>query len=213
MRKISEIYEEYNIMRNLREHQMRVAAVALQIADNFSEDLDKKIIIVACLLHDMGNILKSDLNVFPEFVLPEGVDYWEKVKSEFMERYGTDDHEAHLKIATELGVSDGVLECIDAVGFENWSKTYKEGDWHEKISAYADSRVAPYGVVPLEDRLEEARVRYPVLGSEAEQGRKIVYDFMREIEKDIFLNSSIKQSDITDESIKSYLEKLKDFEI
>ncbi len=64
MRKISEIYEEYKIMPNLREHQLRVAAVAAQICDNFNKPLNKKEIITACLLHDMGNIIKFKLELF-----------------------------------------------------------------------------------------------------------------------------------------------------
>lgn len=192
---------------------MRVASVAWQICDLFAEKLDTEIVVQACLLHDMGNIIKSNFNVFPDFVKPEGVEYWEKIKSMFVEHYGNDDHNAHLQIAKELGVSDRVLNCIDAVGFKHWSKTYNEGDWYEKIVAYADSRVAPYGVVLLEERLEEANSRYPSVGFNGIDDREIVYNFMREIEREIFSKCSLKPEDITDESIKPYLEKLKDFEI
>ena len=78
---ISEIYEEYKIMPNLREHMLRVAGAASLICDNFTEPLNKEEIISACLLHDMGNIIKFKLDYFPEFNKPEKAEYWQNVQS------------------------------------------------------------------------------------------------------------------------------------
>ena len=78
-------------MPNLREHQLRVASVAAQICDNFFEPLNKKDIVTACLLHDMGNIIKFNLNYFPELIKPEGIEYWQKVQNEYKKKYGNDE--------------------------------------------------------------------------------------------------------------------------
>ena len=77
--KISEIYEKYKIMPQLQEHMLRVTAVASLIAGKFGKKLDKRTIITATLLHDLGNMAKIKLGTFPEFVQLLGVDYWEKV--------------------------------------------------------------------------------------------------------------------------------------
>ncbi len=60
MKNASEIYAEYRLMPNLKQHQFRVAAVAEIICKNLSEVVDKDNIILACLYHDMGNIIKFD---------------------------------------------------------------------------------------------------------------------------------------------------------
>ena len=73
--KISEIYQKYQIPPHLQLHMYRVSAVAWTICDNFDEELDKIKIVAADLLHDMGNIIKFDLKLFPEFLEPEGYDY------------------------------------------------------------------------------------------------------------------------------------------
>ena len=66
MKNITDIYEKYKIMPLLAMHQIRVAAVAMMICDSLSVPIDKDSVIKACLLHDIGNIIKFDLNHFPE---------------------------------------------------------------------------------------------------------------------------------------------------
>src|SRR3954452_25294278 len=98
MKKVSEIYSEYKIMPALQQHQLRVAAVAAMICDSLP-GTDKETVVIACLFHDMGNIIKSDLSYFPEFVQPEGLEYWEKVKQEYIQKYGSDENAATKEIA------------------------------------------------------------------------------------------------------------------
>jgi len=98
-RKISEIYREYKTMPSLQEHMLRVGAVASLICDNFYESLPKEEIITACLLHDMGNIIKSQLGYFKDFPETKNLEYWKKVKDEYIEKYGKDEHVAVIIIA------------------------------------------------------------------------------------------------------------------
>ena len=76
---ILEIYKEHNVMPNLQEHMLRVAAVASLICDNCTEKLNKEDIITACLLHDIGNIVQFQLSYFPEFNKPQGIEYWQGI--------------------------------------------------------------------------------------------------------------------------------------
>src|SRR3989338_10487921 len=116
-----EIYAAYKIMPALQLHQLRVAAVGKLICDNFNPSSGGTVnahdVILACLFHDMGNILKFNLTYFPEFLEPQGLEFWEAVKAEYKERYGKDQHEASKEIGREIGLSGPVVEIIDAIGF------------------------------------------------------------------------------------------------
>src|SRR3989344_8748672 len=100
-----EIYSAYKIMPSLQLHQLRVAAVAKLLCEGCTKPINEHDVILACLFHDMGNIIKSELSYFPDFTEPEGVEYWERVKADFVEAYGTDSHTANIAIAKEIGFS------------------------------------------------------------------------------------------------------------
>jgi len=50
-------------MPQLDEHQLTVAAVADFICAHFNGNINRNNIVKACLLHDMGNIIKFDLSI------------------------------------------------------------------------------------------------------------------------------------------------------
>jgi HD domain len=209
---ISEIYTEYKIMPSLQMHMLRVAAVASLICDNFEESLDKEDVIAACLLHDMGNIIKFKFNV-PEFLAPEGLEYWEKVQKEFRNKYNTDSPSvATNEIVKEIGVSDKVFNCINTISFLGAKENVETNDFNRKISAYSDDRVTPYGVVSLEERLADLRNRYDYRGGDTPERRNFE-ESIRQVEKQIFVKCKIKPEDITDEAVAPIIEKLKDFVI
>ena len=65
---IFNIYAKYKIPPQLQTHQLRVAAVAKTICEHLWPKLsDMRTIISTCLVHDMGNIIKFDLDKFPKF--------------------------------------------------------------------------------------------------------------------------------------------------
>jgi len=234
---IKEIYEKYYIMPNLQLHQMRVAAVAWQIADNIDvssthihpsfkkkegegRGFDIPDLITACLLHDMGNIIKFDLTLFPEFLEPQGLEYWQKVKDEFIEKYGNEEHQAIYSIAKEIGISDKAFEILNSIGFSKTIENLKNDDMSSKIACYSDHRVTPKGVVGMEQRIEEGRERFKMNKKiPKEQEEKYIKDFeetklaMIQLQKQVFDNCKIKPNEITDDSITSYLNKLENFSI
>jgi len=211
---ISEIYQEYKIMPSLQEHMLRVAAVASLICDNFDEPFPKKEIITACLLHDMGNIIKSDLVTFPEFLEPEGLDYWQKVKNEYVERYDPDEHVAVIIIAKKIGVSELVLNLINSIGFRKIINNVSSGtDFMTKISAYSDMRVGPYGAISLPDRLTDLAKRYASKSLLDSEEIKEIHKSFYEMEKQIFTKCKIKPEDINDETIKPFISSLRNFVI
>ena len=213
-RTISEIYDEYEVGLGTREHMLRVAAVASMICDNFDESLPKDEIITACLLHDMGNIIKSDLNYFPEFIQPQGLDYWQSVKDKYIEKYGDDEHEATIKIMRELNVSQEIIKLVNQVDFSFLCKNFSGNDFRIKIVNYADMRVDPHGVVSYEERQEEARKRYknrPELY--IIQNRDELTACGKGIEKQIFAKCKIKPEDINNATVAPLITDLKNFVI
>jgi len=212
MKTISDIYKEYKIMPNLQMHMLRVAAVASMICDNFTEPLLKEDIITAALLHDMGNIIKFRLDYFPKFLEPEGLEYWQRVKDEYAEKYGNDEHIATIKIAQELRVSSSILELIKALSFFGAPKVALGDNFGDKIVEYCDSRVTPFGVVTLEERLTDLRTRYAHRGVDTPE-RRAYQDAVRQMEEQIFSKCKIKLEDITDESVAPIVAELKNFVI
>ena len=218
MRTAGEIYAEYRIMPSLQLHQLRVAAVAKMICDNLIVPVDSRTVVLAAILHDMGNILKFDLTVFPESVQPEGLEYWKTVKADFEKKYGTDQHAASLAIAKELGLSEEVQKCIDSVAFAKAEEVRDASSIEQKICEYADSRVAPHGIVPMDERLEEGRKRY--LNRTVETGlaaARARFDALKkaeeDIERDIFSHSRIQSTDITDAATAPLIEELRKYPV
>ncbi len=214
MKTVQEIYSEYKIMPNLQEHQLRVAAVAKIITENFNKPLDLESIVTACLFHDMGNILKSDLARFPEFVEEKGIEYWQKVKDEFLQKYGPDEHVATQIIAKEIGLNVGATECLNHIGFSNLGRNEIGDSFENKICNYADMRVGPHGIISLEEHYIDGQKRYAtskhVIASEKYEE---LANSGRIIENQIFSYTKIKPEEITDEKIKGLMEELRNKEI
>jgi len=214
MRNIIEIYKEYKIMPMLAMHQMRVASVAMEICESLDIEIDKESVIKACLLHDMGNIIKFNLANSPEWNKPEGTEYWQTVKDEYISKYGSNEHKASLAIISEIGMTNRVRDLVNCIDASVARKIVEEDDFEKKICAYVDNRVSPHGVVSAEEHSLNAKERYKNHPHAFSEENRI--SFMKNldlIEKQIFSHSNIKPEDINDESIKNYLEKLQDFSI
>jgi hypothetical protein len=211
MRRITDIYKEYKTPPALGEHMLRVAAVASVICENFDKELPKTDIVTACLLHDMGNIIKFKMDALPGFFEPEGVEYWQDVQDEYKKKYGSDEKIANVKIAKELKVSDKILELIEAIRFLGAEDLLNE-NFEKQIVDYCDNRVSPFGVVALEGRFVDLRKRYTNHG-EGTPERRAFENSLRQIEKQIFTKCKIKPEDINDKSVKPIIEKLRNFVI
>ncbi|MFA5751040.1 MAG: HD domain-containing protein [Candidatus Paceibacterota bacterium] len=219
MKKITEIYEKYDIMPNLKDHMLRVGAVAYLICENIEPSLlnkeEKSDIIEVCLLHDMGNIVKSDFSLLPPIKdSSKNVEYWKKKKEEYIKKYGEDDHEATMKILKEIGRRDNIIHSSDKNRFSLVCDNLNDTDFKIKIIQYSDFRVGPFGVLSFEERMEEAKERYKnrpeFLGGDS---REKLINCGLEIEKQIFLKCKIKPEDINDITVAPIIKELENFEI
>ncbi len=227
MQKILDIYEEYKIMPILQIHQLRVTAVATQICENINVEVDKESIITACLLHDMGNIIKFIIGSIPQSIEPLGLEYWQNVQHDFINKYGKDEHHATIHIAQELNINEKIVDLINCIGFHTAKDNLESNDFNKKICAYADMRVTPDGINSLENRLSNLKDRYHGenktsnldLGYEKDslelhiESRNLFEVSLREIEQQIFEKCSITPQDINDESVKNLILELQNYEI
>ncbi len=218
--RITNIYKNYDIPPILQVHMQRVTAVALIICENLSEisNDEKENVAKACLLHDIGNIIKFNLDYYPDLLQPEGKEYWQKVKDRFIEKYGNEEHKASEKIAQEIGVSKKVISLINAIGFPYGQIVFEKGDFLEMICCYSDQRVTPFGVSSLKDRVADGLDRIMknhnlTNKDEMIKTNKFYGAYFEKMEKKIFENCRIQPAEINDESISSYMNNLNEFEV
>jgi len=202
--RITELYERYEIPPWLADHQLTVAGVAGAICTE-TGSADAEDIITACLLHDMGNIIKFNFDKSIRGAETTDVEHWKAVQQRFIATYGTDVHAATLTIIDDISVSPRVREILDAVGFGHSVETLASGDVSKMIAAYSDMRVAPYGVVSLEERLADLTVRY---GSSPD--RTQFEEAFRSMEKRIFSGTGSTPNSVTQTGVDERKRALKD---
>jgi hypothetical protein len=161
---IRKVYARFSVPPNLAEHMKTVAQVVRVIRNHWQGvPIDWDFIILAALLHDIGNIVKFNFEAHPEFLGDEvvNIEHWKVVQRDIIARYGKDDHLASGNMLRELGVSQELLSTIQDKSFANAIEVAAGSDWNAKILLYADMRVMPHGVATLEERLADVRHRMP----------------------------------------------------
>lgn len=207
---IIEIYRKYHLPQNLQMHMLRVAACSNLIIDNWNEpEIDKQSIIRVSLLHDMGNMVKisEDFSKDEEFL---------KIRKQYFDKYGTNDHEINLEIGKQEGLTEKEISILDGKRSRKNEETLQSNSYERKICAYCDQRVAPDGVVSIKERLEDAKIRYknkPLSVWSNEEKANYLIECSLGIENQIMEHCKLKPKDINDNSIKTYIEKLRAYEI
>lgn len=207
---IIEIYKKYHLPENLQMHMLRVAACSNLIIDNWTgQEIAKESIIRVSLLHDMGNMVKIPENFSKD-------EEFLQIRKKFFYKYGTNDHEINLEIGKQEGLTEKEIIILDGKRSRKNEETLKSDSYERKICAYCDQRVAPDGVVGIKERLEDAKVRYknkPLSVWSNEEKANHLIECSLSIEKQIMKYCKLKPEDINDNSIKTYIEKLKEYEI
>ena len=197
----------------LATHMFRVAGVASMICDSSGVPIDKESVIAACLLHAMGNIIKSDLNQFAKFRGEKSLEYWEQVKQNYIKKYGANEHDASMEIAKELRVSKNILDLIYGVDFSNIHFMESKSIEYQ-ICLYADARVDPMGIVSFSQRLREGKERYKnTKHTIADTKWKLAEQIFNRVEKKLFAKCKIKSEDINNETVAPIISELKNFVI
>jgi len=219
MRTVTEIYDGYRIPPWLQLHQLRVAAVGSILADAHTK-ADKRMVILTCLFHDMGNILKFDLSPDGPLapLMGDTVAHWQAVKDDFARAYGPDEHVATIAIARELHLPSAVVALMQGISFSKMEQIRTKGPLELQICEYADMRVGPYGILPLQERVADLKARSRRRWAEGyakdmEEKFDHSAELLDEIEAELFAGIPLTPGDITDESMALTIDGLKRYEI
>jgi 5'-deoxynucleotidase YfbR-like HD superfamily hydrolase len=70
---IQDIYNSFKILPSLQLHMLRVAAVTQEVCKQIYTQLPvtSETLITIALLHDLGNLVKFDMTLFPDLFEPE----------------------------------------------------------------------------------------------------------------------------------------------
>ena len=209
MRSIIEIYHSFGIPEKLQMHMLRVAACSKLIVRNWNgENLDAEMLYRVLLLHDMGNLVKISENEY-------NCQSFRKNRAHYYSLFGYDDHAVSLQIGKELGLSEKELKLMEDKVFVNNEYILSCDSFETKIGAYCDQRVAPDGVLPLLDRLNQAKIRYKNKPNSSMNNPKTDYliECAVKIEKQVMNNCLIKPKDVNDTSISEYIEQFRRYQL
>ncbi|MFW5866093.1 MAG: HD domain-containing protein [Nanoarchaeota archaeon] len=203
---IDDIYDHFSIPFFLRTHMKTVASIGEFLCRYLDTDLDSDCIVAALLLHDLGNVVKFDLDssLSKQLCSSKEKEQLQQLQSDLKVRYGKSAPEATKQMIEELGVPDKIKWLVDNANWIN-IENVRDGDSVElKICAYADYRVSPKCIVSLEERLADLRRRYydhphtNQLSEDEVEKRNVAY---HDIEKQLFSKADIAPDDITEETI------------
>lgn len=130
---IIEIYNKYELPENLQMHMLRVAACCMKILDNWDSNIgiDNDSLIRIALLHDMGNMAKmsEDQITNPKFA---------KIRKQYIDKYGKDDHKINIIIGKQEGLTDKELDILDRKQLKRNKEIRNSDNYILKICAYCD---------------------------------------------------------------------------
>lgn len=158
---VKQAYTKYKIPPNLQKHMLRVSALSEILSENWNGVLsDTKSLTLACLFHDMANIIKFNFDK-PMLFNNENkrANYWKNVQKDYLRKYGQDVHRATLLICKELDLPKPVLTLIAKLEWNNTLLVLKKENFVSALSIYCDMRIGPFGILPLKERLENLQTR------------------------------------------------------
>ncbi len=211
---IDSIYAKYPIPKNLKQHMLRVTAVAEFVCDHWKgPQIDKDAVIAISLVHDLGNIVKMNFETEQGISMleeedKERIEYWKRQKKKAIERFGKSDHDANNNIVKELGLETSLQYLMENKVFVHNDIVASSTKWELKICTYADQRVGPFGILSLKERFDDFQKRYfnnpgPYAGIDVSNMIAQAYDFEKQIQQHV----DIPLDNIDDECVSHYLHK------
>ena len=186
----------------------RVAAIAAIICDNLRRHaVDRDEVIAAALIHDLGNIVKFDFTEDRTKVYGDeagkDLDHWRSVKAAVIEKYGSrDDHIVTNKMLAEIGVTERLKQIVELYFSPS---TVKSDDMAMRILLYSDARAGPKGVMNIKDRLDYVLNKWK--GTDRESYYAGFIGSFETLEEELASKMQIAPSQISDDSIRPYMEK------
>lgn len=207
--KVNQAYKVYQTPKNLQEHMLRTAALAGIILDNWvGAELDKDAIVKACTIHDIAKPMNFDLAKQAQFGVSESeIEELRQLQNHIKTTFGTEEHQATVGIAKEIGCSPNVVKCVDNLEWKYIPRLLEANDTSSLIPIYCDMRIGPKGILTLQVRLDELKNR--AQGDDYEDNVKNG----NALEQLISKNVNFDLNTITDEQINSKFENLLNLEL
>jgi len=224
---ITQLYKKYHVPKNLELHMFWVSALGQKIIDHWvGPKLHQKHTVSALLLHDIGNLVKFELNSswwlknMQKIVLEETnstnfLNNLKKAQTQMIKKYGKNSELANVAILKEIGVEKGIIELIEDHSWERLTVALNTENWEEKIVEYCDLRVIPNGLTTVENRMNDLRQRYQHRDSswadqESFQSR---LSLVKQLEDQLEERTNIQLKTITHKEIESLVLPLSNYEI
>lgn len=220
---IAEIYARYQVPPNLQQHMLWVAGVGKLALDHWqAEEISKKHVLEALLVHDLGNLIKFELNK-PESMrmmqtydeTTTSVEKWKQIQQQMVERYGSNADLANELIAQELGLHQETQILLMRHSFERLIEILDQDHWEEKLVFWSDLRIMPQGLASTQDRVQDLRDRYYY--RDTKWANPQIYNQWLQasltLEKQLNQRTSIDLHKITQQDLKSIVVKLTDYQL
>ncbi len=207
--KVKEVYQQYRTPKNLQKHMLRVAALGTIILKNWnSSNLDDNAIIQTLVLHDIAKPVTFEISKQAQFVSnPEELKILEENIRFLIDNYGTNEHDAALKIFQEIGLSKNAQRLINKLEWHYIDRLMVTGDTEALIAIYCDMRIGPEGLLSIKERLHELHKRAPM-----DQFEKRLQSAIK-LQKLIQSNVDIDLENIQDEQVEQMAKSLYNQEI
>lgn len=220
---IVQIYQNYQVPPNLQQHMLRVGAVGKLALDHWQgEKIDKQHILDALLVHDMGNLIKFELDKQQSKKMLKttkktkaSTKNWKKIQQQMIERYGSNADRANELIAQELSLHQRTQKLLMHHSFERLVEIAPENHWEEKLVFWADLRIAPQGLVSAEARIQDLKDRYE--HRDERWADSSLYNLWLKtaitIERQLNQRTSINLQEITQQDLEPIVEQLTAYQL
>jgi len=212
-RQCFDIIKEYHVPSHILSHSLAVAKLAVFLAERLKEKgtaVDVDLVDRACLLHDIARVCDfEELNYsnFEQAVTEQDRAKWQQIREKYKEI-------RHEDIAYEILREKYPLLALTIKKHRYMAmldEKTRPNTWEEKLLYYADMRVMHDKIAPLKTRLREAHKRNVHLHSTKTQSKintARVDPLIYSLEEEIFDKIALSTSEVTDEFIDSYPNKI-----
>lgn len=212
---IQDVYTQYNTPGNLQRHMLDVAGMVCAIKDKWiGRDVDWGATLTAALLHDVGNIVKFDLDKYPHLLGSEQprIEYWRDVQQSTIKKYGNNDHVATTMMLQEMSISKKIIQIISKKSFGNSAQLRNSNDSESRLLLYCDLRILPGGLGSLDSRLKDIKERLTKYSRRTDFDDLV--DACYDIEDDINRSVSLDiRADIDTQALDTFTKNLRQYEL
>ena len=196
---VEQLWDEYHVPPNVREHMKSVAKVAVFLAKKLKEKgihVDVGLAERSALLHDLMRSANFDNLDMQKGAPMEDVEFWNQMKH----KYGNIHHgESAADILAEKYPE--VADVIKGHITENIKDGLPGAGWELKILVYADARVMHDKIVSMKERDKDADKRHGKFYEELKKSTGIDYkkkarETIHNVEKEIFEKLDITPEDV-----------------